>query len=67
MEILKEHLFKINIPFMCWLGPKNFLIIDHPDDIHTVMNGKECMEKSDMYRFFNRGVSLFAAPGECLG
>lgn len=28
-----------------------------------VMNSKGCIEKSDVYRFFNRGVGLFAAPG----
>lgn len=27
------------------------------------MNSKGCIEKSDVYRFFNRGVGLFAAPG----
>lgn len=29
-----------------------------------VMNAKGCIEKGDVFRFFNRGVGLFAAPGE---
>ncbi|XP_055317506.1 cytochrome P450 4c21-like [Sitodiplosis mosellana] len=62
MEVLKDILFKTKIPFVFWLGPKSFLVIDHPDDIQTVMNSNSCIEKSDIYQFFNRGVGLFSAP-----
>lgn len=66
MDTLRDLLFNNKIPFVGWMGPKSFLIIDHPKDIQIVMNSKGCIEKSDIYKFFNRGVGLFAAPGESL-
>lgn len=62
MEIVQD-MVKQPTPFIGWLGPKCFLFIDHPDDIQVVLSSKGCIEKSDIYRFFNRGVGLFAAPG----
>ncbi|XP_055308415.1 cytochrome P450 4c21-like [Sitodiplosis mosellana] len=62
MEVLEDIPSKTKIPFVFWLGPKSFLVIDHPDDIQTVMNSNGCMEKGYIYNFFNRGTALFAAP-----
>lgn len=63
LEVIEDVFAEQKIPFVSWLGPKCFVVIDHPDDIQVVMNSKCCIEKSDVYRFFNRGVGLFAAPG----
>ena len=61
---MKEEYTKTERPFLGWLGTKCFVVIDHPDDIQVVINSRSCIEKSDVYRFFNRGVGLFSAPGE---
>lgn len=63
MKVLKDVFSKTKVPFVVWLGLKSFVVIDHPDDIETVMNSNACIEKSDLYNFFNRGVGLFTAPG----
>lgn len=63
MEVLKDLLEKSPAPFVAWLGLKCFIIVDHPEDVQVIMSSKGTMEKGDNYRFFNRGVGLFAAPG----
>lgn len=63
MEVLEEAFSQQKTPFLGWMGPKCFIVIDHPDDVQIVMNSKGCIEKSHVYRFFNRGVGLFTAPG----
>lgn len=63
MELVKDIARESKVPFVCWLGPKSFIVIDQPDDIQTVMNSSGCIEKSEIYKFFNRGLGIFAAPG----
>lgn len=60
-DLLKKEIGQRSEPFYGWLGNKCFIIVDKPEDIQVVT--KNCIEKSDVYRFFNRGVGLFAAPG----
>lgn len=62
-DLLKKEIGQRNEPFYGWLGNKCFVIVDKPEDIQVVTTSKNCIEKSDVYRFFNRGVGLFAAPG----
>lgn len=66
LDILRDVIAQQKTPFVAWLGPKCFVAIDHPDDIQVVVNAKGCLEKSEIYRFFNRGVGLFTAPGEII-
>ncbi|XP_031638168.1 cytochrome P450 4c21-like [Contarinia nasturtii] len=61
LDTLKD-LCNNKTPFVGWFGPQSFVVIDHPDEIQTVMNAKGCIEKSLLYNFFNRGIGLFAAP-----
>lgn len=63
LDIINAVMAQQQTPFLAWLGPKCFIVIDHADDIQVVVNSKGCIEKSDIYRFFNRGVGLFTAPG----
>lgn len=63
MELIETEFRQHQTPFLGWLGPKCFIVIDHPDHVQIVMNSKSCIEKSEVYRFFNRGVGLFTAPG----
>ncbi|XP_031633715.1 probable cytochrome P450 313b1 [Contarinia nasturtii] len=66
LETIEDVFTKQKLPFLGWLGPKCFIVVDHPEDIQVVMNSKGCIDKSDVYRFFNRGVGLFTAPGMIL-
>lgn len=59
-----EFMSEMKTPFYAWFAGALVLVIDHPDDVHTVLTSKSCMEKSPVYRFFNMGTSLFTAPGK---
>lgn len=50
-------------PFFGWFVGFLVIVIDQPDDVHTVLTAKSCMEKSAVYRFFMFVGSLFTAPG----
>uniref|UniRef100_A0A182XWK4 Uncharacterized protein n=1 Tax=Anopheles stephensi TaxID=30069 RepID=A0A182XWK4_ANOST len=49
-------------PCRIWLGPKLFVFIDNADDLQTVLNSSSCLEKADVYRFFQCETGLFSAP-----
>ncbi|XP_052890475.1 probable cytochrome P450 313b1 [Anopheles moucheti] len=49
-------------PCRVWLGPKLFVFIDNADDLQTVLNSPHCLEKADVYRFFQCETGLFSAP-----
>lgn len=66
MEISQNIVLCRETPFLFCLGPKFIMVIDKPEDIEIVLNSKNCMEKGDLYKFLNRGVSLFAAPGKLI-
>lgn len=57
---------QLTTPFYAWFGGVLMLVIDHPDDAHTVLNSKSCMEKAIVYKYFNMGTSLFTAPGNSI-
>lgn len=69
VEIMQEavqFMSEMTTPFYAWFAGALVIVIDHPDDVHTVLTSKSCMEKSSVYKFFNMGTSLFTAPGELL-
>uniref|UniRef100_A0A182NMT9 Uncharacterized protein n=1 Tax=Anopheles dirus TaxID=7168 RepID=A0A182NMT9_9DIPT len=49
-------------PCRVWLGPKLFVFIDNADDLQVVLNSQHCLEKADVYRFFQCETGLFSAP-----
>uniref|UniRef100_A0A182P4H5 Uncharacterized protein n=1 Tax=Anopheles epiroticus TaxID=199890 RepID=A0A182P4H5_9DIPT len=49
-------------PCRVWLGPKLFVFIDNADDLQTVLNASQCLEKAHVYRFFQCETGLFSAP-----
>lgn len=51
-------------PFYGWFLGFLVMIIDRPEDAHTVLTSKSCIEKAPIYKFFNRGMALFTAPGK---
>lgn len=63
MKEAVEFMAQMKTPFYTWFGGALVIIIDDPDDVHTVLTSKSCMEKAFVYKFFNMGASLFTAPG----
>uniref|UniRef100_A0A182JFN9 Uncharacterized protein n=1 Tax=Anopheles atroparvus TaxID=41427 RepID=A0A182JFN9_ANOAO len=49
-------------PCRVWLGPQLFVFIDNATDLQTVLNSPNCLEKADVYRFFQCELGLFSAP-----
>lgn len=33
-----------------WLGTKMYVMLDHPDDVATVLGSPHCVEKAEIYR-----------------
>uniref|UniRef100_A0A182QJY3 Uncharacterized protein n=1 Tax=Anopheles farauti TaxID=69004 RepID=A0A182QJY3_9DIPT len=49
-------------PCRVWLGPTLFVFTDNVDDLQAVLNSQHCLEKADVYRFFQCETGLFSAP-----
>lgn len=63
MKEAVEFMEQMQTPFYAWFAGALVMVIDDPDDVHTVLTSKSCMEKALVYKFFNMGASLFTAPG----
>lgn len=63
MQAAVDFMAQLTTPFYAWFGGMLIIVIDHPDDVHTVLTSKSCLEKAIIYKFFNMGTSLFTAPG----
>ncbi|KFB52028.1 AGAP002196-PA-like protein [Anopheles sinensis] len=48
-------------PCRIWLGPQLFVYIDNATDLQIVLNSPNCLEKADVYRFFQCELGLFSA------
>lgn len=46
-----------------WYGPKLVVNLRDPDDIQTVLNSPNSMEKSYFYNFFQCNFGLFTSAG----
>lgn len=51
-------------PFRAWFGGFLVIVVDKPEDVHIVLTSQSCLEKAPIYKFFNRGIALFTAPGK---
>lgn len=58
-----QFMSEMKTPFYAWFAGALVLVIDHPDDVHTVLTSKACMGKAPPYKFLNMGTSLLTAPG----
>lgn len=63
MKELIQLISSYETPFPAWLGPELIIFIDQPEDVQIVLSVKSCLEKAQMYRFFDREYALFTAPG----
>lgn len=46
-----------------WVGPFLTIFIDHPDDLRTILNSRNCLDRSYVYRLIPGGDGLFTATG----
>ncbi len=44
-----------------WIGSKLFVFIDHPDDLRTILNSKDCLDKPYAYGFIKAGDGLLTS------
>ncbi|CAO1416686.1 unnamed protein product [Diamesa tonsa] len=44
-----------------WLGPELLVILSDPDDVQTILNSPNSMEKADFYDFFQCTFGLFTS------
>ncbi|XKL64203.1 hypothetical protein PGB90_004289 [Kerria lacca] len=67
MESIMEYFKKVEItPYTFWLAYVRYIVIDKPEHLQIVLNNSNCLEKSNMYKFFMNtvGEGLFSAPVE---
>jgi cytochrome P450 len=50
---IREQLKKYGSPLRIWLGPKLFIVLDHPDDAQIIMHSSNSSYKGDVYKFFD--------------
>lgn len=54
---------ELSMPFRLWFGQYLVLFIDKPEDCQTILNAETCIDKSFVYKFLQKDVALFTAPG----
>lgn len=52
------------MPFRIWFGPKLVVGISDPEDIKTVLNSGDCLDKPYIYKQLHINLSLVASPKE---
>lgn len=63
MDIFIDLTADIPTPSRLWFGPKLVIIIGKAEDMQKVLNSPNCLEKTYVYKFLEKNVGLFSAPG----
>lgn len=66
LELLNSVVASYPRPLMrYWLGPKLYVLIRKPEDMQTVLNAPECLNRDDVYKYVTNlaGNGLVALPG----
>lgn len=63
MQIIVDVTTSTETPSRFWLGPQLIVIIGKAEDMQTILNSPNCLEKTYVYKFFEKNVGLFTAPG----
>lgn len=66
-EVLRtlDHLYyEAKSPFQAWLGPALVIGISDPEDMQTILNAEQCLDKPYMYRFLRNITGLLASRRE---
>jgi cytochrome P450 len=51
-------------PSRIWYGPYCAVILDHAKDLQIVLNSKDCIDKSEVYKFIGLDKGLVVAGGD---
>lgn len=51
-------------PFAAWFGPTIAIGIDDPEDMHTILNAEECLDKPYLYEHLRNETGLFSSGKE---
>lgn len=54
---------ELTMPFRLWFGQYLVIFVDKPEDCHIILNAETCIDKSFVYKFLQKDVALFTAPG----
>lgn len=63
MDIFIDLTADIPTPSRLWLGPKLVIVIGKAEDMQKILNSPNCLEKTYVYKFLEKNVGLFSAPG----
>lgn len=63
MDIFQDLTADIPTPSRLWFGPKLVIVIGKAEDMQTILNSPNCLEKTYVYKFLEKNVGLFSAPG----
>lgn len=51
-------------PFACWFGPSLAIGIDDPEDMQTILNADQCLDKPYLYSHLRNETGLFSSGKE---
>lgn len=63
MKVFIEFTEELPTPSRLWFGPTLVIIIGKAEDMQIVLNSANCLEKTYVYKFLDKNVGLFSAPG----
>lgn len=63
-DVLCELTSTYKSPMAVWLGPVLLVALYDIDNVQTVLNAEECMDKGFLYDFFGSPRGIFCAKGE---
>lgn len=63
MDILINLTGNIPTPSRLWFGHKLVIVIGKAEDMQSILNSANCLEKTYVYKFLEKNVGLFSAPG----
>lgn len=61
LELMKQY----ETPVKVWIGPMLVLLIDKPEQLKTVLNSRNCLNKPYVYKFLDVNFGLMSGPGKC--
>lgn len=64
MRTLDHLYYEAKPPFQAWLGPALIVGISDPEDMQTILNADQCLDKPYMYRFLRNITGLLASRRE---
>ncbi|XP_031634581.1 probable cytochrome P450 313b1 [Contarinia nasturtii] len=64
MQSIDQLFYEKEQPFAAWFGPTLAIGIDSPEDMFTVLNADQCLDKPYLYSHLRNETGLFSSPKE---